>query len=284
MFVAWLRRIACLASLAVVTSVATIPIAVAQGLPVDLELILAVDVSGSVDEIEAQLQREGYIAALTSRQVLNAIRSGENRRIGIAYVEWAGAQYQRTIVDWTVIEDEASAKAVVAKIAASPYVAIRWTSISAAIDYSMAVFQTSPFEGKRRVIDISGDGKNNNGGDVVSARDRAVAAGVTINGIPILNDRQGGRGYGGRGFPSDPDLDVYYQTYVIGGPGAFMVPAESFDTFAKAIQSKLIREIANLDHTPSDSQFAAVPSDPHAAEGDESDYSTKPSSSSTGSP
>lgn len=231
----------------------------AQGLPVDLELILAVDVSGSVDEVEAQLQRNGYVIALTSERVLNAIRAGENRRIGVAYVEWGGAQYQRTIVDWTVIEDEASANAVAAQIAASPYVAIRWTSISGAIDYSMTVFQTSPFESTRRVIDISGDGKNNNGRDVVSARDAAVAAGVTINGLPILNSRVGGRGYGGRGFPSDPDLDVYYQNFVIGGPGAFMVPAESFDTFANAIQSKLIREIANLGHTPDDSQFAELP-------------------------
>jgi hypothetical protein len=238
----------------------------AQGLPVDLELILAVDCSGSVDEIEAQLQREGYIAALTSERVLNAIRSGENRRIAVAYIEWAGETYQRTIVDWTIIEDAASAKAVTDKVAASPYMAIRWTSISAAIDYSMALFSRSPFEGKRRVIDISGDGKNNNGGNVVTARDRAVAAGVTINGLPILNDRAGGRGFGGgysgRGFPSDPDLDAYYQNFVIGGPGAFMVPAESFDTFATAIQSKLIREIAGLDHTPSGSQFAATPAGP----------------------
>lgn len=238
----------------------------AQGLPVDLELILAVDCSGSVDEVEAQLQREGYIAALTSDRVLNAIRSGENRRIAIAYIEWAGETYQRTIVDWTIIEDAASAQAVTSKIAASPYVAIRWTSISAAIDYSMALFQRSPFEGKRRVIDISGDGKNNNGGNVVTARDRAVAAGVTINGLPILNSRAGGfgyeGGYSGRGFPSDPDLDAYYQNFVIGGPGAFMVPAESFDTFATAIQSKLIREIAGLDHTPGDSQFAEAPISP----------------------
>ncbi len=234
----------------------------AQTVPVDLELILAVDVSGSVDEVEAQLQRQGYIAALTSERVINAIRSGANRRIGVAYVEWAGEMYQRTIVDWTVIEDLASAQAVTAKIAASPYVAIRWTSITAAIDYSVALFQKSPFEGERRVIDISGDGKNNNGGDVRQARDRAVAAGITINGIPILNNRLGatdGWGYSGRGFPSDPDLDSYYQNFVIGGPGAFMVPAESFDTFANAIQSKLIREIANLNYTPSDSQFASAP-------------------------
>lgn len=236
------------------------PAAQAQA-PVDLELILAIDCSGSVDEVEAQLQREGYIAALTSERVLNAIRSGENRRIGIAYIEWAGETYQRTIVDWTIIEDAASANAVVSKIAASPYMAIRWTSISGAIDYSMALFQRSPFESPRRVIDISGDGKNNNGGDVVSARDRAVATGVTINGLPILNSREGGWGFGPRGFPSDPDLDTYYQNFVIGGPGAFMVPAESFDTFAAAIQSKLIREVANLDYTPSDSQYAQVPAE-----------------------
>lgn len=236
----------------------------AQGLPVDLELILAIDCSGSVDEVEAQLQRQGYIAALTSDRVINAIRSGENRRIAVTYFEWAGETYQRTIVDWTIIEDAASAKAVTDRIAASPYVAIRWTSISAAIDYAMGLFGRSPFEGKRRVIDISGDGKNNNGGNVVTARDRAVAAGVTINGLPILNSRSGGfgGGYTGRGFPSDPDLDSYYQNFVIGGPGAFMVPAESFDTFATAIQSKLIREIAGLDHTPGDSQFAAAPTAP----------------------
>jgi hypothetical protein len=235
------------------------PAASADKIPVDLELILAVDVSGSVDEVEAQLQRQGYIAALTSDKVLNAIRSGPERRIAVAYVEWAGGTYQRTIVDWTVIEDPASAQAVTAKIAASPYVAIRWTSISGAIDYSVRLFQQSPFEGTRRVIDVSGDGKNNNGGDVRAARDRAVAAGITINGLPILNSRVGARGSGMRGFPSDPDLDTYYQDHVIGGPGAFMVPAESFDTFSNAVMSKLIREVAGLDHTPSDSQLAAIP-------------------------
>ncbi len=259
MSLALLRRVLLLAILAAGGVVlAGAPAPRAQGIPVDLELILAIDCSGSVDEVEAQLQREGYIKALTSDRVLNAIRSGENRRIGVAYVEWAGESYQRTIVGWTIIEDQASANAVVNKIASSPYMAIRWTSISAAIDYSVALFKTSPFESQRRVIDISGDGKNNNGRDVVSARDAAVAAGITINGLPILNSRQGAFG-GVRGFPSDPDLDTYYQNFVIGGQGAFMVPAESFDTFATAIQSKLIREIAGLDYTPSDRQFAEAP-------------------------
>lgn len=260
--VAFLRRVLVVSILATTGAVAAgAPAVQAQGLPVDLELILAVDCSGSVDEVEAQLQREGYIAALTSDRVINAIKSGENRRIGVAYVEWAGEIYQRIIVDWTIVEDADSAKAVAAKIAASPYMALRWTSISAAIDFSVALFQKSPFESQRQVIDISGDGKNNNGRDVVSARDAAVASGIIINGLPILNSRKGGYGRGFRGFPSDPDLDTYYQNFVIGGPGSFMVPAESFDTFSQAIQSKLIREVANLDYTPSPNQFAEAPAE-----------------------
>ena len=235
----------------------------AAPLPVDLELILAVDVSGSVDAIEAKLQREGYIAALTSEKVLNAIKDGPYRRIAVAYVEWAGAQYQQTIMPWTLIETAEDAHNFVSKVADSPYVAIRWTSISGAIDYSMNLFKQSPFEGTRRVIDISGDGKNNHGREANLARDEAVAAGITINGLPILNSRAGAYDYGGpRGWPSDPDLDIYYQTNVIGGPGAFMVPAESFDTFSEAVQSKLIREVAGLaPGTPmdGDTQFAYAP-------------------------
>ena len=259
-----LRRLAVSSALLVAALAPALSIggpAQAAPMPVDLELILAVDVSGSVDAIEARLQREGYIAAMTSDKVIKAIQSGPYRRIALSYVEWAGEQYQQTIMPWTLIENLQDAQNFMSKVADSPYVAIRWTSISAAIDYAMGLFSRSPFEGKRRVVDISGDGKNNNGGNVVTARDRAVAAGVTINGLPILNSRAGGygSGFGGRGFPSDPDLDSYYQNVVIGGPGAFMVPAESFDTFATAIQSKLIREIAGLDHTPSDSQFAEAP-------------------------
>lgn len=260
------------------------PTQAAAPLPVDLELILAIDVSGSVDAVEARLQREGYIAALTSDKVMKAIQSGAYRRIALAYVEWAGAQHQQTIVDWTLVEKPEDARAFVAQVADSPYGAYRWTSISTAIDYSMTVFAKSPFEGTRRVIDISGDGKNNHGRDLSAARDEAVKAGVTINGLPILSDRAGGTaagdyGYGARGWPSDPDLDRYYQEFVIGGPGAFMVPAKSFDTFAEAVMSKLIREIAGLPPgapLDGDTQLAVAPA-PGA-------YSTKASSSSTGSP
>lgn len=232
-------------------------------LPVDLELILAVDVSGSVDAIEARLQRQGYIAAMTSDTVMKAIKSGPYRRIALAYVEWAGEQYQQTIMPWTLIENLEDAQSFMSKVADSPYVAIRWTSISAAIDYSRALFEQSPFEGTRRVLDISGDGKNNHGRDLAAARAEAIAAGITINGLPILSSRAGAADSPGlRGWPSDPDLDVYYQTQVIGGPGAFMVPAESFDTFSEAVKSKLMREIAGIPPgvpVEGDTQFAYGP-------------------------
>lgn len=237
----------------------------AAPLPVDLELILAVDVSGSVDAIEARLQREGYIAALTSDTVMKAIKSGPYRRIAVAYVEWAGEQYQQTLMPWTLIESLEDAQNFMGKVADAPYVAIRWTSISTAIDYSRALFEQSPFEGTRRVIDISGDGKNNHGREVADARAEAIAAGITINGLPILSSRAGAANSTTlRGWPSDPDLDVYYQTQVIGGPGAFMVPAESFDTFSEAVKSKLMREIAGIPphiQIEGDTQFAYGPID-----------------------
>lgn len=237
----------------------------AAPLPVDLELILAVDVSGSVDAIEARLQREGYIAALTSDSVMKAIKSGPYRRIAVAYVEWAGEQFQQTLMPWTLIESLEDAQSFMGKVADAPYVAIRWTSISAAIDYSRALFEQSPFEGTRRVLDISGDGKNNHGRDVADARAEAIAAGITINGLPILSSRAGAYDSTAlRGWPSDPDLDVYYQTQVIGGPGAFMVPAESFDTFSEAVKSKLMREIAGIPphiQIEGDTQFAYGPID-----------------------
>jgi hypothetical protein len=257
-----LRRLALPAALLVASLAPSLP-ARAAPLPVDLELILAVDVSGSVDAIEAKLQREGYIAAMTSDKVINAIKSGPYRRIAVAYVEWAGEQYQQTIMPWTVIENLQDAQSFMSKVADSPYVAIRWTSISAAIDYSRNLFAQSPYEGTRRVVDISGDGKNNHGREVADARAEALAAGIVINGLPILNSRSGAYDNGGpRGWPSDPDLDTYYQTQVIGGPGAFMVPAESFDTFSEAVKSKLMREIAGIPPgipIEGDRQFAYGP-------------------------
>ncbi len=207
--------------------------------PVDLELVLAVDVSGSVDAFEAQLQREGYLRALVHPQVLKAITSGERKKIAVTYVEWAGGYFQRTVVDWAVISDAASARAFVARLNAVPVITERWTSISGAIDFAMERLKASPHKGERRVIDISGDGPNNSGRPVREARDQAVKAGVTINGLPIVNDRPNPWGR-----PPPPNLDKYYFDNVIGGPGAFIVVARGFKNFAEAIRNKMVREIA----------------------------------------
>jgi hypothetical protein len=212
----------------------------AQALPpVDLELVLAVDISRSVDDVEAKLQRDGYIAALTNPKVIEAIQSGPLGQIAVAYVEWAGSEYQRTAIDWFLIQDGESAGEFASKIAALPRLAMGWTSISGAIDYSAQLFGQR-YEGMRRVIDVSGDGVNNSGRAVWLARDEAVAKGIIINGLPILNDRPN------FGRPAEAHLDRYYEDYVIGGPGSFMIAAEDFHVFARAVLAKLIREIAEL--------------------------------------
>jgi hypothetical protein len=216
----------------------------AAALPVDLELVLAVDVSRSIDPDEARLQREGYVRALTDDRVIQAIRSGAYGRIAICYVEWAGAHLQFTLIGWTLVKDSASAHAFAGKLSEMPIQSHSRTSISGAIDYSMQLFGRNDFEAERRVIDISGDGRNNDGRPAHLARNEAVARGITINGLPIINDRPT------FGFPPDANLDVYYETEVIGGPGAFMVVARSFEQFGEAILSKLIREIAERPADP----------------------------------
>ena len=226
-------------SAALLFVVAFVPAAWAQKTPVDIELVLAIDVSGSVDPVEARMQREGYYAALTNPKVIKAIQSGVLGKIGVVYMEWAGSHYQRTVLDWTLIDNAANAEQFIARLADVPPTTQRWTSISAAIDYSMSLFDQSPFEGTRRVIDISGDGSNNNGRSVAQAREAALNAGVTINGLPIVNDRPTAWG----GMP-EANLDKYYEDHVIGGPGSFMVVADGFEKFADAILTKLIMEIA----------------------------------------
>jgi hypothetical protein len=201
--------------------------------------VLAVDISGSVDPVEARLQREGYIAALRHPRVIDAIREGEFGRIALTYIEWAGDRYQRILIDWTVIDDAASAFAFADALAETPLSSARWTSLSAAIDYAAPLFDDNGFKGARRVIDISGDGYNNRGRPVETARDEAVAAGITINGLPIVNDRPNPWG----GLPPT-DLDRYFEDRVIGGPGAFIVVARDYTAFAEAILSKLLLEIA----------------------------------------
>jgi hypothetical protein len=212
--------------------------------PVDVVLVLAVDVSRSVDEDEARLQREGYRNAVSDPLVVEAVRGGMIGAIGVAYVEWAGAEYQRLVLPWTRIASPADAFAWATRLDEAPRASLSWTSISGALDFSHRVLAEAPFEGTRRVIDVSGDGVNNSGGAVEAARDRLLADGVTINGLPIMNDRPTfGR------LPPVP-LDEYFRESVVGGPGSFVIPAEDFHTFGQAVKRKLIREIAGTDIGP----------------------------------
>jgi len=200
--------------------------------PVDLQLVLAVDVSGSVNQTRFELQRDGYVAAFRNRSVLEAIRSGVQQSIAVTMVQWTGPALQVLVVPWMRIGDASSAEAVAGAIERAPRQLFGGgTSISGAVDYGVALMSDSPFVGRRRVIDVSGDGANNRGRLANLARDDAIAAGVTINGLPIL--------------ALEPDLDTYYQNNVIGGPGAFIVVAERYETFAAAILKKLITEIAS---------------------------------------
>ncbi|MFC7607869.1 DUF1194 domain-containing protein [Teichococcus aestuarii] len=205
---------------------------------VDVLLVLAVDVSRSIDEDEARLQREGYRAAMSDPKVVEALQGGILGAIAVTYVEWAGAEYQRQVLPWQRIGSRAEANRWSDMLAEAPRASLSWTSISAGIDFSVRMLAEAPFEGTRRVIDISGDGVNNSGGPVEAARDAAVAQGIVINGLPIMNDNPT---FGRR--LSIP-LDRYYAESVIGGAGAFLVAAESFESFGVAVRRKLIREIA----------------------------------------
>jgi Protein of unknown function (DUF1194) len=197
----------------------------------DLQLVLAVDASGSVDPVRFELQKRGYVAAFRHARVLQAIRSGPNQAIAVTMVQWTGPMLQVQVVGWTLVGDEESAAALAAAIERAPRQLFGGgTSISGAIDYATTLFPRSPFRAIRRVIDVSGDGSNNRGRPVTFARDEAVAAGIGINGLPIL--------------ALEPDLDRYYYDSVIGGPGAFVVAAQNYETFAEAILKKLITEIA----------------------------------------
>jgi hypothetical protein len=200
---------------------------------VALALVLAVDASGSVSNDRFQLQKQGYAAAFRSRQVLNAINSLSTQSIAVTMMQWTGPELHVQTVDWALVKDQTSVNRLADAIETSKRQLFGGgTSISGAIDYSRVLLTAAPYSGIRRVIDISGDGANNRGRSVTSARDEAVADGISINGLPIL--------------ALEPDLDRYYYDYVIGGPGAFMVPAKDYDTFADAILKKLISEIAGI--------------------------------------
>ena len=202
---------------------------------VDLQLVLAVDASGSVDQRRFELQKQGYASAFRNPRVLRAIRSaGSAGAIAVTMVQWTGPRLQIQVVPWALVRDEASTNALATAIEDAPRQLFGGgTSISGAIDRAMQLFPDGPYRAARRVIDISGDGSNNSGRSVLLARDDAVSAGVGINGLPILT--------------IEPALDRYYADNVIGGPGAFMIAAENYETFADAILKKLITEIAARD-------------------------------------
>ncbi len=222
----------------------------AQETDVDLELVLAVDVSRSMDPTEQNLQKDGYVAALQHPEVLAAIRSGFLGRIAVTYFEWGGAGRQATIAPWTVIDGEGSARAFAEMIETTPVSYLHGTSISGALTYALAVFEESGFRSTRRVIDVSGDGPNNMGIPVLAAREAVLEQGITINGLPIMIHADYFGGYSIR------ELDIYYEDCVIGGPGAFLITVDNIDRIAEAIRRKLVLEIAGTPAEVIPAQFA----------------------------
>ena len=209
---------------------------------VDLLLVLVADISRSMDEVKFQLQRSGYVAAFSDSRVIEAIRSGPNGRIAVAFIEWSGPLSQRIVIDWMVISDNKTARPFGDHLVEASRAFADSTSISAGIDFAMAQLDQAPYEARRRVIDVSGDGDNNSGRDVTMARDEAIAKGVTINGLVILTDTP----TGWNSYHTNPPggLANYYRNNVIGGPGAFVMVAENFNSFSDVLVKKLIAEIA----------------------------------------
>lgn len=211
--------------------------------PVDLELVLAVDVSRSMDFAEQQLQREGYVRALRDPQVVRAIEDGAHGRIALTYLEWAGSHIQSVIIPWREIRSAETADAFAAELEKQPISRDRRTSISSALTVAAALFDRNGFVGRRQVIDVSGDGPNNDGRPVVPVRDETIAKGIVINGLAIMLPRDSGP----YSFFDIPDLDRYYAACVIGGPGSFVLPIKTREEFATATRQKLLLEIAGLE-------------------------------------
>jgi hypothetical protein len=212
--------------------------AAAEDVAVDLELVLAVDISLSMDEDELKLQRDGYVAAFRNPEIIEAIKSGATGRIAAAYMEWAGESFQRIIVPWTLIESIDTALPFADRLAAAPVAPTYRTSISEALKYATGLFDDNGYQG-RRVIDISGDGPNNQGIGVESARNEVVSKGITINGLPLLL-KPGTSSFE----PAKLRLDEYYEDCVVGGAGAFTIIVRSRSEFVPAIRRKLLLEIA----------------------------------------
>jgi hypothetical protein len=241
-----MRLVRCLLALA---ALVLIPPAFAGAAEqVDLLLVLSSDVSRSVDHPKFLLQREGYAAAISDPQVLDAIKSGPHQRIAICFVEWSGFGAQKLVIDWTLIDGPAAARKFGDQLLELPRSFADSTSISGGIEFAAAQLERSPFEGSRRTIDVSGDGTNNAGRDVRLARDETLAKGIVINGLVILSDRP--VPWNAEHTNPPGGLEKYYQDNVIGGPGAFVLVAENFNSFGRAIVKKLIAEIAFLPTAP----------------------------------
>ncbi|MEO1538003.1 MAG: DUF1194 domain-containing protein [Pseudomonadota bacterium] len=203
---------------------------------VDVELALMVDVSRSMGPSELELQRRGYAEAIASDEVVGAILNGFTGRIALTYVEWAGSGSNRVVVPWRLVDSRAAAEEIAARLTADFSFGMRRTSITGAIQFAVQDMESNGFEGLRRVIDISGDGPNNQGGPVEMARDRAVEKGFVINGLPLMTQD-------GNTFWSLADLDLYYQSCVIGGPGAFVIPVWEWQEFPLAVRRKIVLEL-----------------------------------------
>jgi hypothetical protein len=234
------RRLTALLAVALAV-LATFPVPASAQQPVDLELVLAVDVSYSMDLDEQRLQRDGYVEAFRDAEIIRAIEAGRHRRIAVTYIEWAGWNVQQIVVPWTIVDGAATAEALAERLTAAPISRHRRTSLSGALEFSERQFGTANFRGERRVIDVSGDGPNNSGPPVGAMRDQLVEKDVVINGLPILLKP------GGPGSMFDiANLDQYYATCVIGGPGSFMIPIREKSEFASATRQKLLLEISGL--------------------------------------
>jgi len=232
-----MRALVCLFTLIL----SAFPAAAQDKQEVDLALALGIDISGSIDPDEARLQREGYVSAFRDPMIIKAILSGPNGRIVVSYYEWSDSWMQKLLIDWTLLDSEAAIHAFAARLSQAPISIARRTSISGAIRFAIPLFGRSPYEAQRKVLDISGDGSNNDGGLVTETRHEALKDRIVINGLPIMNDRPNPFG-----FPSETDLDRYYLHCVIGGPRSFVEVAHSFEDFPRAVRKKLLQEVADV--------------------------------------
>lgn len=207
---------------------------------IDLALALGIDISGSIDPEEAKLQRQGYVMAFRDPVIVKAILGGPNGRIAVSYYEWSDSWMQKLLIDWTLLDSEKSIADFATRLDEAPISIARRTSISGALRYAVPLFGRSPYEPTRKVLDISGDGSNNDGGLVTDMRYEALKEKIVINGLPIMNDRPNPFG-----FPNEADLDRYYLHCVTGGPHSFVEVARNFEDFPRAVRKKLLQEVAD---------------------------------------